>query len=198
MQKKIKASIVNGMLIIMIVGLGGVITHLSKDYNFFGAVSEDTKNIILMNKRDIEKDIYGDRMKIKIPNRSLCKGMWKGFEDLKTNAIIIISQDEVVKIFNIVSKEMKEYSYDVFIEHINSKGGRLSFLNNAKHGIRNFLKDTFENDERYITEDAPIVYGCLIVPNTDGGLKFMSKSKVMDVDCNWGDIIEYICPDEEV
>lgn len=198
MQKKIKASIVNGVLITVIVVLGGVITHLSRNYNFFSAISEDTKNIILMNKRDIEKNIYGDRMKVRIPNGSLYKGMWKGFEDLKTNAIIIISQDKVVKIFNIVSKEMKEYNYDVFIGHINSKGGRLSFLNNSKYGIRNFLKDTFESDERYIIEDAPTVYGCLIVPNTDGGLKFMSKSKIMDVDCNWNDIVEYICPDEEV
>ncbi|AFM99451.1 hypothetical protein EHEL_111780 [Encephalitozoon hellem ATCC 50504] len=198
MPKKIRAGIVNGVLITIIIVLGGVIVYLSKHCSFLNEIYEDTRSIILTNKRDIDKNIYGDKMKIRISDRSLYGGMWKGFEELKTNVVIIISQDEVVKVFDIVSKEMKEYNHDEYIEHINRKGSCLSFLNNSRHGIRNFLKDTFEDDERDIIEDAPIVHGCLILPNTDGGLKFMSKSKIMDVDCGWNDIVEYIYPDKEM
>ncbi|CAD26099.1 hypothetical protein [Encephalitozoon cuniculi GB-M1] len=197
MQRKIRVGVVNGTLITAIVMLGAVIIYLSGYYKLIFLFSDDVGNAILMNKEDIERNIYGDGMKIKIPSRRMCGEMWRDFQNMRTDAIIIISQGEYVRIFNIISKEVREYKHDEYIKHINGMGGYLLFLNALKYDIRNFLRNTLENDERDVIEDSPIIYGCLILPNTDGGLKFMSKSKIMDVNCTWNDVIDYVYPEEE-
>ncbi|ADM12678.1 uncharacterized protein Eint_111790 [Encephalitozoon intestinalis ATCC 50506] len=198
MEKKVKAGLVNSVLISIIIILGIIITHLSFYNSLRDMIFKNPENIILMNKRDIEKNIYGDRMKIQIPPESLSEEMWAGFESLCTNAIIIVSQGDYVKVFNIISRKMNQYKHNEYIKHLESIGNYLFFLNNSNYSIRNFLRDSLGYDGRNVIEDSPMIYGCLILPNTDGGLKFMSKSKIMDVNCNWENIMGYIYLDQNM
>lgn len=195
MTKTIKASTVNGMLIALIVVLGFVIIYLSEWYKIFSLFSEDARSIILMNKEDIERSVYGDGMKMKIQKKKLSGELWKDYERLRTKAIMVFSDGGYVKIFDIGSGDVKQYKHDEYLDYLHGIGSYLLPLNSLKYDVRNFLRDTLEDKERDEVEDAPMVYGCLIIPNTDKGLKFMSRSRTMDVNCNWSDI-SYICPKE--
>ena len=196
MAKTSKASVTNGMLIALIVVLGLVIAYLSECYKMFWA-SEDTRSIILMNRDDIEKNVYGDKMKMEIKKEKLSGEMWKDFEQLGTKAIVFFCDSGYVRILNIGARDVKQYRQDEYLDYLHGIGSYLLPLNTLKYDVRNFLRDVLEDKERDDVEDAPLVYGCLIIPNTDRGLKFMSRSSTMDVNCTWEDI-GYIYPKEDV
>ncbi|KAH9410719.1 hypothetical protein HK407_12g18510 [Ordospora pajunii] len=190
MAKKISASTTNKYLFVIQVALLGLIAWLAFDLGFIRAPTNDFGLIQRNNNDEIKKYIYDqntNESKMTIDSSKLVNGMWKDYDVVKTKAILMTSDNDHVKIFDLSDSSFKQYEREAYLKYLNDMGGYVPFLRILRYGVRKFLMDTLKDKiEKF--NNAPVMYGCLIMPNTEGGYKFMSRLDVMDVECTWRDI----------
>ncbi|KAM0671838.1 hypothetical protein CWI42_121770 [Ordospora colligata] len=189
MAGKISAGTTNKYLFVIQIILLGLIVSLLFHLDFIKTPTSDY-GLIQRNNNEIQEYVYDqntNKSKMNVDSSKTVDGMWKHYDVVKTKAILMTSDNEHVKIFDFSNFSMKQYEREAYLKYLNDMGGYVPFLRILRYGIRKFLIDALK-DKIEKENNAPVIYGCLIIPNTEGGYKFMSRLDVMDVECTWRDI----------
>lgn len=179
-KKKINFKAVNGVLTILILGLGVVIARLAFSRDLLTVVGlKKTQDVVLKNIKEIKRYVYDGKAKIEVSPKDLFGEMWREI-DITDEVIIIYPEGELVNVMNIEKKTLDKYSRKEYMEHLDSLGSIRYVLSSVSWSVSGFLKQLLER--RPASEEAPTVNGCIVIPST-GGYTLISQREKVAVSC---------------